>query len=179
MTILFTRAIVVIAGTLMCFSALAGNAADKVTGSFRHAAPVNDPGDVIYSKYISAHEALGGRPQLGFIYLVRPDGHTWEYIDLADTKNACVNVHADGEARIGGLVTDGIGPGLGRYFGWALQDNGEPGRMSDLTTTLRFDDAEKLFAWCISGDTDWANAIWPHIVVAGNLKVHNFGSDAD
>ena len=179
MTVLFTRASLVIAGTLMSFSAFAGNAADKVTGDFRHAAPVNDPGDVIYSKHISAHEALAGRPQRGFIYFVRPDGHTWEYIDLADTDNACVNVYADGEARIGGLVTDGIGPGLGRYFGWALQDNGEPGRMSDLTTTLRFDNAENLFAWCITGDTNYAITIAPHIVVAGNLKVHNFGSDAD
>lgn len=179
MTTFLTRAILVIAGTLLCISALAGGAADKVTGGYRHAAPVNDPGDVIYSKRISAHEALDGLRQLGFIFIVRPDGHTWEYIDLADTENACVNIYADSEARVGGLVTDGIGPGLGRYFGWALTDIGEPGRMSDLTTGLRFDNAQNLLNWCDDGDEKWANAVWPHIVVAGNFQVHNYRSDGD
>jgi len=179
MTTFLSRAIAVIAGTVLSLGALADGAADKVTGGFRHAGPVVDPGDVVYSKRISAHEALGVHPQRGFIYIVRPDGHTWEYIDLADTDNACVNIYADGEARIGGLVTDGIGPGLGRYFGWALRDNGEPGRMSDLSTTLRFDDVTHLMGWCEDGSTDWANAVWPHIVVAGNLQVHNNPSDGD
>ena len=179
MTISLRRAILFLAGTLFAASALADGPADKVTGSFRHAGPVNDPGDVVYSKHISAHEALNGMPQFGFIYIVRPDGYTWEYIDLGDTENACVVVYADGQARVGGLVTDGIGPGLGRYFGWALQDNGEPGRMSDLTTTLRFDDAEDFLAWCEDGSMDWANAVWPHIVVGGNLQVHNFSTDSD
>jgi hypothetical protein len=179
MKLQFTRVVAIVAGALIGISAFAGGAADKVTGHFRHAGPVNDPGDVIYSKTISAHEAFAGRPQRGFIYAVRPDGHTWEYIDLADTSTACVNVYGDGQARIGGLVTGGIGPGMGRFFGWELRDNGEPARLSDLTTTLRFDDADDLLAWCISGDTNWANAVWPHIVLSGNLQVHNFDSDAD
>jgi hypothetical protein len=179
MTAAISRAILLVAVAFACQSVLADGPADTVTGGFRHAAPVNDPGDVIYTKRINAHEAVDGLLQHGFIYIVRPDGHTWEYIDLGDTDNACVNVYADGEARVGGLVTDGIGPGLGRYFGWALQDNGEPGYLADRTTTLRFVDVEGFFAWCATGDEGYADVIWPHIVVSGNLQVHNFATDGD
>ena len=178
MTRNFERLLCVLAGMLLAGSAIADGAADAVTGSFRHAGPANDPGDVIYSKVISAHEAFADRPQRGFIYAVRPDGYTWEYIDLSD-EDACVNVYEEGKARIGGVISDGIGPALGAWFGWALEDRGEPGRLTDLSTTLRFADAAGLQAWCASGDIGYALHVYPHIVVAGNLQVHDYEADGD
>ena len=83
MKLQFTRVVAIVAGALIGISAFAGGAADKVTGHFRHAGPVNDPGDVIYSKTISAHEAFAGRPQRGFIYAVRPDGAPRNFYEQA------------------------------------------------------------------------------------------------
>lgn len=177
MTPYLNRFILLLAVVFLGSSVMAQGPADKVTGGFWHAA---SPESRIFGKRISAHEASSRQPQHGFIYIVFPDGHAWSSIDLSDTQNACVNVYADGKARIGGRITDGIPDYLGRWYGWELEDVGEPAAGRDLSTTYRFGDADDLLQWCETGYYD--NAIsggFPHTVLSGNLKIHNFAGDAD
>jgi hypothetical protein len=137
------------------------------------------------SREISAHEASGRRVQHGYVYLVRPTGQ-WELIDLGSVEDSCVKVFGDGMARIGGLVIDGTGPGVGRYFGFEIEDKGEPAWCSDLSTTVRFprlsddpDSRDNFRAWCQDGTLDGNTGYWPGVVVYGNIKVHNYPGDGD
>jgi hypothetical protein len=182
---------------LLAGAALAGDGpADKVTGSLLNASFSNEPCpecppgiqvnlENANGKEISAHEALGKRLQHGFVYILRVDG-TWDLIDLGNGVDSCVYVYADGRARIGGLVVDGTGPGLGRYFGFEVEDKGEPGKWADLITTVRFpplsvnpESRENFGAWCAVGNREGNTAVWPGLVVDGNLKVHNYPGDGD
>ena len=162
---------------LFTFSVYAGGPADKVTGEYT----LND----IYHRLVSAHEAIGNRPQKGFFLSWRDDG-SWYEMDFNDTENTCVNVFADGQARIGGLVSrgnEGAGP-IGRYFGFTVVDGGEPGSIVDHGFTYRVstdywsEDARlALLNWCETGEVnDTLNGfiVWgPHVVTDGNLQVHN------
>lgn len=182
---------------MLAGGAVAGDGpADKVTGFFYNVSASNpacseDPPDLqvtlasAVSKEFSAHEALGKKLQHGYVYLVRPTG-AWELIDLGNAGESCVNVYADGEARVGGLIIDGTGPAVGRYFGFEIVDQGEPAACSDMSTTVRFprladdpDSRENFLEWCESGSLDGNTGYWPGIVVYGNVKVHNYAGDGD
>lgn len=171
-------ALLLAAGLLVALPVLGDGPADKVTGTYGHAGCADCP---VYRKEVVAHEAIGRQPQKGSIYIVRPDG-TWNYIDLS-ASNACVHVYDDGKARIGGLNSDGDGPGIGRFFGWEVEDNGEPAAWVDKTTTVRFDGnaegRDYFLDWCATGNPTGNTAIFPHMVVDGNLQVHNHGADGD
>jgi len=160
-----------------------GGPADKVTGAFT----LNE----VYHRLVSAHEANDNHPQKGF-FLSWQDTGRWLEIDFSDTENTCVNVFADGQARIGGLITDGNegDPAIGRYFGFNLLDGGEghPGLILDHSDTYRvstvyYSEAARLalLEWCDSGTHGGliGQAIWPHDVTHGNLQVHNSTRDAD
>lgn len=174
----FPTAILLAAGLAVSLPVLADGPADKVTGGYRHAACADCP---VYGKKVLAQEAFGDKPQKGWIYIIRPD-RTWNYIDLS-ASNACVHIYADGKARIGGLNSDGDGPGIGLFFGWEVEDNGEPAAWVDKTTTVRFpgDEAGRndFLNWCATGDTTGNTAIFPHTVTGGNLQVHNYIADGD
>ena len=155
----------------------AGGPADKVTGEFT----LND----VYHRLVSAHEATGKHPQKGFFFSWQDSGR-WQEIDFSDTVNTCVNVFADGQARIGGLISDGNegNPAIGRYFGFNLLDGGEgkPGLIVDHSDTYRvstvyYSESARLglLEWCNSGTHAGliGQAIWPHSVTEGNLQVHN------
>jgi hypothetical protein len=186
---------------LLAGVALAGDGpADKVTGFLFRVPPSNpacseDPPDLqvtlasAISKEFSAHEALGRRLQHGYVYLVRPTG-LWELIDLGNVEESCVNVFADGKARVGGLIIDGTGPAVGRYFGFEIEDKGEPAWCSDISTTVRFprpqEDPEDppqgrvdFLNWCETGSLEGNTGYWPGVVVYGNIKVHNYPGDGD
>ena len=170
-------AILLAAGLLVALPVLGDGPADKVTGTYWHAACAECP---VYRKEVVAHEAVGDRPQKGSIYIIRPEG-TWNYIDLS-ASNACVHVYADGRARIGGLNSDGDGPGIGRFFGWEVEDNGEPAAWVDRAWTVRFPSTglEDFLAWCDDGTVqNNIPPVFPHDVVAGNLQVHNHAADGD
>ena len=179
---------------LFTFNVSAGGPADKVTGEYI----LNDR----YHRLVSAHEATGKRPQKGF-FLSWQDSGAWYEIDFSDTVNTCVNVFADGQARIGGLVSDGSegsGP-IGRYFGFFVEDGGEPGSIVDYGFTYRVstDYLSKnarlaLLDWCETGvlELDGSAVTGPpiavqegavvwglHFVTDGNLQVHNSPSDID
>lgn len=182
---------------LFAGAAVAGDGpADKVTGFFYNVSASDpacsaDPPDLevtlanAVSKEFSAHEARGKRLQHGYVYLVRPTGQ-WELIDLGDVEESCVNVYADGEARVGGLIIDGTGPAVGRYFGFIVVDKGEPAACSDMSTTVRFprltddpDSRENFLHWCETGNLDGNTGYWPGVLVYGNVKVHNYPGDGD
>jgi hypothetical protein len=161
------------AASLLAATAFAGGAANKVTGEFT----LNDA----HHRLVSAHEANDKHPQKGFLLSWRDDG-TWFEMDFRDTQNTCVKVFADGQARIGGLVSDGNAPQVGRYFGFLLVDAGEPGLFVDHGFTYRVstdywsEEARlALLEWCDTGElAGLANqAIWPYVVTDGNLQVHN------
>jgi hypothetical protein len=181
----FPRVIFCAAGALLMAAGAAGSPADKVTGEFMHLmSPECPPVDEqpAYGKEMSAHESIDGRMQKGFIYIYRPDG-TWNYIDLGNAANACVNVYENDKARVGGLNIDGTGPGIGRYFGWELEDHGEPGACADLVTGLRFPETPEgrldFLEWCATGDRTGSTAVWPHVMIEGNLQIHNHAADGD
>ena len=159
---------------------------DKVTGEYT----LNG----IYHRLASAHEANGKRPQKGFFLSWRDDG-SWYETDFNDTENTCVNVFTEGQARIGGLVSEGIkdsedAPLIGRYFGFIVVDGGEPGSIVDHGYTYRVstdywsEDAKlALLNWCETGavnETLTGYIVWgPHVVTEGNLQVHYSPSDID
>jgi len=190
-----------VALSLLAGAAVAGDGpADKVTGFFYNVSDEDpacsaDPPDLqvtlanAVSKEFSAHEALGRKLQYGYVYLVRPNG-AWELIDLGNVEESCVNVYEDGKARVGGLVIDGTGPAVGRYFGFEIVDKGEPARCSDMSTTVRFprpsEDPEDppqgrtdFLNWCETGSLHGSTAYWPGVLVYGNVKVHNYPGDGD
>lgn len=171
--------------------ALAGGAADKVTGEYAQGSCNGcQPGDVLGSvayRLVSAHEAFAKRPQKGF-FLSWTDSGLWFEVDFNDTVNTCVNVYQDGHARIGGLVSDGNGAQVGRYFGFYVVDEGEPAYFADHGFTYRVsldyysEDARLAFLdWCSTGNLAGleGEAVWPSIVFQGNLQVFNSSKDGD
>mgnify|MGYP001823417315 FL=1 len=161
--------------TLFSLSTYARGPADKVTGEFTH----NDT----FHRLVSAHEAIGNNPQKGFFLSWRDDGRFYE-IDFWDTEHSCVNVFAEGQARIGGLVRQGNegAPQIGRYFGLFMIDGGEPGPIVDqgftyrVTTDYWSEEARlALLHWCETGELGglFEQAVWPSVVTDGNLQVHN------
>lgn len=178
---------------LVAASTFARGPVDKVTGDFTHgncgACSPGDPLAFVSHKLISAHEASGKHPQKGFVFSWNDEGR-WFEMDLRDTHNNCVNVYAEGRVRTGGLVSEGNGPQVGRYFGLDLVDDGEPAYYIDHGTTIRFsrdyysEQARLAFLdWCETGNlpTEPINglAVWPHVIFQGNLKVHNSHGDGD
>jgi hypothetical protein len=160
---------------LFSLSTYARGPADKVTGEFTH----NDR----FHRLVSAHEAIGKNPQKGFFLSWWDDGR-WYEIDFWDTEHSCVNVFAEGQARIGGIVRDASegAPQVGRYFGLFMIDGGEPGPIVDqgftyrVTTDYWSEEARlALLHWCETGELGdlSGQAIWPSVVTDGNLQVHN------
>ena len=186
-TLLFTATFAV--GLLASAGAFAGGA-DRVTGEFTQGGcngcqPGDDLGSVAY-RLVSAHEAFGRRPQKGF-FLSWNDAGLWFEMDFRDTVNTCVHVDAQ-EARIGGMVSDGNGPQVGRYFGLQMVDGGEPSYFVDHGYTYRvsldYGSEEARLAlhhWCETGEFTALNGsvVWPSVVVDGNLRVHNSPADGD
>jgi len=175
------------AALLMAASAIGGVPADKVTGTFGIAGCYDcvpgDPLGIIRDRYISAHEAVGNRPQKGYLFSVS-NGVNWYEIDFKDKQNTCVNVFVDGSARIGGLVAYGNVGAVGKYFGYDISDGGQPDPNAYVDTmwVIRFDGSDPksdFFNWCHDigpiGPATW----WPQAVVEGNVKVHNYGTDGD
>ena len=173
---------------LFTLTVYARGPADKVTGEYIL--------DDRYHRLVSAHEATGKHPQKGF-FLSWQDSGAWYEIDFSDTVNTCVNVFADGQARIGGLISDskeGGGP-IGLYFGFYVEDGGEPGSVVDYGFTYRVSTVKwsevarvALLDWCNTGvlELDGSAVTGPpiavqegavvwglHFVTDGNLQVHN------
>lgn len=171
----------------------AGGPVDKATGEYTHGNCYGcEPGDelrFISHKLLSAHEATGKHPQKGFVFSVN-DAGKWFEMDFRDTEHTCVKVYGDGRVRTGGLASDGNGAQVGRYFGLDLMDEGEPGYFVDHGRTIRFsteyhsEDARAAFLdWCETGDLPDQGpvglALWYHIIIQGNLQVHNSPRDGD
>ena len=187
------RALVSLAVILVSMNAMARGPVDKATGEFTHGSCSGCvPGDElahVSHKLISAHEASGKHKQKGFVFSWNDWGR-WFEMDLRDTENTCVNVYADGRVRTGGLVSDGNGPQVGRYFGLDFVDGGEPAYFVDHGATVRFgldyysETARLAFLdWCETGELPtepmYGLAVWPHIIIQGNLQVHNAPGDGD
>ena len=171
---------------LFTLTVYARGPADKVTGEYIL--------DDRYHRLVSAHEATGKHPQKGF-FLSWQDSGAWYEIDFSDTVNTCVNVFADGQARIGGLVSDGKEGGgpIGLYFGFYVEDGGEPGSVVDYGFTYRVSTdkwsevaRDALLDWCKTGELELdvnvvigptlqaGAVVWGlHFVTDGNLQVHN------
>jgi hypothetical protein len=186
-TFLFTFAV---AACVAAGGAFAGPT-DKVTGESTYAGCNGCvPGDelgITRHRLISAHEAFGRRAQKGFYFAWNDEGR-WFDIDFRDTHNTCVNVISDSEARIGGLVGEGNGPQVGRYFGIYIVDAGEPAWFADHGFTYRVsldygsEEARLgLLNWCETGELAglYGGAVWPHVVIDGNVQVHNSPMDGD
>lgn len=189
----FLRLIFISTACLLAANAFAGGRVDKATGDFTHG-NCGDclPGDqfaFISHKLISAHEASGKHRQKGFVFSWNDAGN-WFEMDLRDTHNNCVNVYADGHVRTGGLVSEGNGAQVGRYFGLEFVDGGEPAYFVDHGVTIRFSrdyDSEParlaFLDWCETGELpdEPINglAVWPHVIFEGNLQVHNSSRDGD
>lgn len=186
---------------LFTAGALAGGAVDKVTGDFTQGNCWDcAPGDIlgqVAHRLVSAHEASGKHRQKGFMLSWRDDGSWWE-MDFRDVANTCIHVFEDGEARIGGLVTDGqradgtAAPQIGRYFGIYLVDRAEPAYFQDHGLIYRFTTdywseaaRQQFLEWCATGklpsdDVRLVNfAVWSWVVFEGNLQVHNSTWDGD
>jgi hypothetical protein len=187
---------ITVTACLLAANAFAQGATDKVTGEYTRAG-CNDcqPGDVLNfvgHRLLSVHEASRKRPQKGFLFSWNDAGR-WFALDFTDTFNTCVNVYADGRARIGGVIEYGNGPQVGRVFGFYLEDHGAPAYFSDKSHTVRFAldyeavDAARnhLMSWCATGELPAPGealaglVVWPGIVIDGNLTVHNSASDGD
>jgi len=172
---------------MLASNALAGGQADKVTGTFAIAGCYEcvpgDPLGLIRDRYVYAHEAIGHRAQKGLLFSITDD--TWWYeIDFRDTENTCVNIFADGSANIGGLVNDGNVAAVGKYFGYAIADGGEPDpdEYMDSMWVIRFDGSDPktdFFNWCLQTEPVGPATWWPQAVVEGNVKVHNNQGDED
>lgn len=174
-------------------STFADGPVDKATGEYTHGncwgCVPGDTLDFVSHKLISAHEASGKHRQKGFVFSWNDNGR-WFEMDLRDTQNTCVNVYADGHVRTGGLVSDGNGGQVGRYFGLDLVDGGEPAYFVDHGFTIRFsldyysEEARLAFLdWCESGELPdepiYGLAVWSHVIFQGNLQVHNSRRDGD
>lgn len=181
------------AALLLAANAFAGGAADKVTGEFTRAGCNGcQPGDVlnfISHRLLSAHEADGKRHQKGSMFSWNDEGG-WFEVDFNDTFNTCVNIYEDGRARIGGLVHDGNGPQVGRYFGFYLEDDGGPAYFSEHSATVRMStvydlEAARLYVqhWCqtgnLPGDPLPGYVVWSGITIDGNMVIHNSPNDGD
>ncbi|NNK34252.1 MAG: hypothetical protein HKP02_14060 [Xanthomonadales bacterium] len=192
---LIIQSILTLAACLLASNAMAGGPVDKITGDFTHgncpemACEPGDPLNYVSHKLISGHEARGKHPQKGFVFSWNDEGR-WFEMDLWDTHNNCVHIFEDGRVRTGGLVSDGNGPQVGRYFGLELLDGGEPAFYVDYGTTVRFSldyysEAARLafLEWCETGDFPREGlvgvAFWPHVIFEGNLQVHNSDRDGD
>ena len=196
-----TLFVIAAAMVMAAANAVAGGAADKVTGEFtRGNCGDCSPGDelgFIAHRLISAHEAFGRRPQKGFLLSWRDDG-SWFEMDFNDPSETCVNVFADGVVRMGGLVTDGQradgtpAPQIGRYFGMLLFDAGEPAYFVDHGFTHRFttdywseEARDQFMEWCETGALPPEGealpgfTIWSGVVFDGNLQIHNSPADGD
>ena len=175
------------------FAVYAGGATDKVTGEYTRASCNGcQAGDVlkwVSNRLLTAHEAGGKHRQKGSMFSWNDDG-LWFELDFTDTFNTCVKIYDDGRARIGGLVHDGNGPQVGRYFGFYLEDNGEPAYFSDQGATVRissdyWSEPARLYFqhWCqkglLPGDPLPGYAVMPAIVIDGNLVIHNSPKDGD
>ena len=179
---------------LLGANAFAQGATDKVTGEYTGAACNGcQPGDAlnfVSSRLLNAHEASDKHPQKGFMFRWNEAG-SWFALDFTDTYNTCVNIYQNGRARIGGVVEYGNGPQVGRVFGFYLEDAGGPAYFSDKGHTVRFtwnyelvDTArDYLKHWCDTGMLPNAPlegyAVWPSIVIDGNLVIHNSPKDGD
>lgn len=178
---------------LLATNAFAQGATDKVTGEYTRAGCNGcQPGDVlnfVASRLVSAHEASVKHPQKGF-FLSWNEAGRWFALDFTDTYKTCVNIYADGRARIGGVVEYGNGPQVGRAFGFYLEDDGGPAYFSDKGHTVRFnteywsEEARQYVQyWCqtglLLGDALTGYAVWPSIVIDGNLVIHNSPKDGD
>ena len=192
---------ILVGASLTATAAAAGGPADKVTGEFTQGncwgcAPGDELGFVAH-RLVPAHEAFGNRLQKGFLLSWRDDG-AWFEMDFDDTSETCIHVFTDGQARIGGLVTDGQrsdgspAPQIGRYFGMLMIDGGEPGYFVDHGIVYRFTTdywseaaRQQFFDWCDSGvlpagdDLLPGAAEWRNVVFEGNLQVHNRPADGD
>jgi hypothetical protein len=180
--------------TFFTFSVHAGGPTDKVTGEYTRAnCDGCQPGDnLLFVGYrtISAHEASGKHRQKGFMFSLNEKGY-WFELDFTDTFNTCVHIDEDGKARVGGVVNSGNGPQVGRVFGFYLEDHGGPAYFSDEGHTVRFTsdyalvDIARAYVkhWCLEGtllgDPLPQYAVWPGIVIDGNLVIHNSPKDGD
>ena len=91
---------------------------------------------------------------------------------MLDNEFACVVVINDVEARIGGIVTGGTVL-HGRFFGFAVYDNGEPGVDVDRLTFHNFDFDEELFwEWCEFGGEGEPDTFTHYTLGEGNIQVH-------
>lgn len=182
-----------VATCLLAANSFAGGIVDKATGEYTRAGCYDcQPGDelgFVSNRLLSAHEASHKHPQKGSMFSWNDDG-LWFELDFTDTFNTCVKVYEDGRARVGGLVHAGNGPQVGRYFGFYLEDNGEPAYFSDRGATVRIswdywsEPARMYFQhWCqtgnLPGDPLPGYTIWPSIVIEGNLAIHNSERDGD
>ncbi len=184
-----------LAAALASADAFARGPADKVTGDFTHGnCGECVPGDellFVWHKFISAHEAFGKRPQKGLLFSWNDDGR-WFEMDFRDAHNTCVHIDMDGHVRTGGLASDGNAAQVGRYFGLEFNDNGEPAYFVDDGATIRFSrdywsEAARLafLEWCETGELPGPDAglnglaVWPHIIIRGNVQVHNAPGDGD
>lgn len=190
----FLRSFFTLAACLLAANAFARGPVDKATGEFTHGNCQDCfPGDqlnFVSHKMISAHEASGKRPQKGFVFSWNDDG-LWFEMDLSDTHNNCVHVYEDGRVRTGGLVSDGNGSQVGRYFGLLFADDGEPAYFVDYGVTVRFSldyDSEQarlaFLDWCEKGNLPLTGsmnglAVWPNVIIQGNVQVHNSPRDGD
>ncbi len=103
-----TSLAIVAAAGIAAGSAVAGGAADKVTGEFMRGncwdcSPGDELGFVAH-RLISAHEAFGKHAQKGFLLSWRDDG-AWFEMDFSDPAETCVHVYGDGLVRMGWDVT--------------------------------------------------------------------------
>lgn len=172
----------------------AQGATDKVMGTYTRA-NCNDcqPGDdliFVAHRQLLASEARGALSQTGFMFSSNDADVRFE-LDFTDTYNTCVNIYADGRARIAGVVTDGNGPQVERVFGFHLEDHGWPAYFSDKGQTVRFaleynseDARQYAHYWCETGEllNDQAlegYAVWPGIVIDGDLVICNTPTDGD
>lgn len=187
------RALLTVTLSLAALNAFAGGPVDKATGEYTHGNCFDCvPGDelsFVSHKLMSAHEASSKHPQKGFVFSWNDQGR-WFEMDLRDTDHTCVNVYADGRVRTGGLVRDGSGAQVGRYFGLDLVDDGEPAYFVDHGATIRFgldhysETARLAFLdWCETGELPaeplYGLAVWFHVIIQGNLQVHNAPGDDD
>lgn len=170
-------------------TAFAGGAVDKVTGDFTQGSCCLPDGQLraVTHRLISAHEESDKHPQAGFLLSWGDDG-VWFEMDFSDAANTCVKVYADGQARIGGLVSDGNGPQVGRYFGIYLADAGEPAYFVDHGVNHRmsldyYSEETRLafLDWCATGELPGleGQTVWPFVIFQGNLQIHNSPGDGD
>lgn len=184
---------------LMSAMAYAGGHANSVKGNFSIVAccPIGVDTPIRYRQY-DAWEESDKYPQGGYMYSIDPRD-IWYMMDFSDTENTCVNVYDKGRARLGGLVSAGNAGAVGRYFGFDLHDWKQKRFHQDSGQVFRFigpggvDDpgperVANFMHWCETGE--WVheasgepdptiNAIWPQVVVKGDLKIRQSQTKGD